>query len=108
DLHGARQAWTVAGECRRARWAERSAGRTEAIDSCTTSRHWNARASLRTCRFARCKSRVWCNSSTRGTPSRSSPAIARNARDGVPLVEENTVPFITRYRKERTGGLNEE
>src|SRR3954449_8427263 len=24
------------------------------------------------------------------------------------LDEENTVPFITRYRKERTGGLNEE
>src|SRR5947209_17410481 len=24
------------------------------------------------------------------------------------LDEDNTVPFITRYRKERTGGLNEE
>ena len=45
-----------------------------------------SRASPRTCKSARCRSRAWSSL----------------------LDEGNTVPFITRYRKERTGGLNEE
>ena len=47
------------------------------------------------------------------TTCRASPRTCRSARPRSRAVvqlldEENTVPFITRYRKERTGGLNEE